>query len=285
MTWRTVLTVFRKEARDSLRDRRSLAAALLYSFLGPLLVAVALAAPARSPDDDAPAVAAAEPAAVEQADPATAESRAGRALTILPVYLLLAAFVGGMSVAIDTTAGERERLSLEALLIHPVPRQALAWGKFLAAALVNFGVVVLTLAAALGVLGLERLDGPPELGVRKVGAILVLLLPLALFGPAVEMLAALFARSYKEAQTYLSLLIMVPMLPGMLLAFGSFEVAPWMRWAPVLGHQIMITDLLAGGDAGVASSVGLGAATLLAAAAAVVTTGRLLQHERVVLAR
>ena len=64
---------------------------------------------------------------------------------------------------------------------------------------------------------------------------LALLLPLALLAPALQMLLALFARSFKEAQTQLSLLLLLPMIPGLMLSFQSFEPKPWMGAVPILG--------------------------------------------------
>lgn len=225
---------------------------------------------------------------VADIDLSTAASRASFALGTFPIFLLMGAFIGGMSVAIDTTAGERERGSLETLLVHAVPRMDLAVGKWMAATVFNLLTVVLTLTLSFLVLRwdrLEKMDIPVALSVEDTLRFLVLLLPLALLAPALQMLIALFARSFKEAQMQLSLLTLLPMIPGMMLSLQALEPKPWMRVVPILAEQVLIGDLLRGEaiPAGVqALSAG---ATLAVAAICLLVTARLFSHERIVLGR
>ena len=204
---------------------------------------------------------------------------------MLPIFLMMAAFVGGMSTAIDVTAGERERGSLESLLLFPVSRVALAGGKWMAAVVVNLLVVVATLVVSVAVLRSPKLDG---LGFRfaddfgSLALWLAILLPLTLLGPALQMAVALFSRSFKEAQTYLSLLVMAPALPGLVFAFRSVEIESWMRWTPIVGQQIALEDALRGEALAWASHLGLLAVTCLLAFACVALVSRLLDHEKLV---
>lgn len=229
-----------------------------------------------------------QPVRVADVDLSTAASRAAFALGTFPIFLLMAAFIGGMNVAIDTTAGERERGSLETLLVHAVPRMDLAVGKWMAATVFNLLTVVLTLILSFLVLRwdrLEKMDIPVALSVEDALRFLLLLLPLALLAPALQMLIALFARSFKEAQTQLSLLILLPMIPGMMLSLQTLEPKPWMKMVPILAEQVLIGDLLRGEaiPAGVqALSAGV---TLAVAAVCLITTARLFSHERIVLGR
>ena len=228
------------------------------------------------------------PVRLSAVDLSTAASRAAFALASFPIFLLMAAFIGGMNVAIDTTAGERERGSLETLLVHAVPRVDLVLGKWMAAVAFNLAAVLLTLLFSFLVLrwdGLEGMDIPVALSVRDALRLLVLLLPLALLAPALQMLIALFARSFKEAQTQLSLLMFLPMIPGLLLSFQSFEPKPWMHGVPILAEQVLMRDLLYGkviAPSALALTVG---ATLALAAVCLGATSRLLRHERIVLGR
>ncbi len=225
------------------------------------------------------------PLEVELVDVSTPVSRAAVALAMLPIFLMVAAFVGGMNVAIDVTAGERERRSMESLLLHPASRLSLAAGKWLAATAVNLVAVILTVAVSWWVLRSDLLD---ELGVdlafgagRGV-AVAALLLPVVLLAPALQLVIGLFCRSYKEAQTYLSLLLFVPMLPGFFFAFGTVRESAWMETVPLLGQQLLLSRLVRG-DALEAGAVALlAAATLLAASLGVLCAGRLLDHERMV---
>lgn len=229
-----------------------------------------------------------QPVDVAQLDLSSAASRAALALGSFPIFLLMSAFIGGMSVAIDTTAGERERGSLETLLVHAVPRMDLVVGKWMAAVAFNLLAVVLTLLFSFLVLRwdrLQRMDLPVALSVEDALRLLALLLPLALLAPALQMLIALFARSFKEAQTQLSLLMLVPTIPGLLLSFQSFEPTPWMRAVPILGELVVMGDLLRGKAIDPTTLAMTAAATLALTVFCIVVTSRLLQHERIVLGR
>jgi sodium transport system permease protein len=229
-----------------------------------------------------------QPVKVSQIDLSSAASRAALALGSFPIFLLMSAFIGGMNVAIDTTAGERERGSLETLLVHAVPRMDLVAGKWMAAVLFNLLAVVLTLFFSFLVLRwdkLQRMDLPVAMSVEDALRFLMLLVPLALLVPALQMLIALFARSFKEAQTQLSLLMFLPMIPGLLLSFQSFEPKPWMRIVPILGEQVVMGDLLRGQTIDPAGLALTAAATLALAGGCLVATARMLQKERIVLGR
>jgi sodium transport system permease protein len=229
-----------------------------------------------------------QPVRLSQIDLSSAASRAALALGSFPIFLLMSAFIGGMSVAIDTTAGERERGSLETLLVHAVPRLDLVVGKWMASVVFNLLAVVLTLFFSFLVLRwdrLQRMDLPVAMSVEDALRFLALLLPLALLVPALQMLIALFARSFKEAQTQLSLLMFIPMIPGMLLSFQSFEPKPWMRVVPIFGEQILMGDLLSGKTIDPATLALTVATTLALTVVCIVATARMLQHERIVLGR
>lgn len=226
---------------------------------------------------------AATPLDVQDRDLATAEARAGAALATLPIFLLLAAFVSSMNVAIDVTAGERERRTLEALLAQPVARGDLAVGKWLAASTLAVVGTAATLLVAQALLRSERiqaLDLPLGFDRGDLLALLAVLLPLALLAPAAQMLMALFAHSFREAQTHLSLLLFAPMLPGFLFAFGALEAAEWMGAVPVLGHQLLVAAVLRGEPPGALMVFALGAASLLGTSAALFGLARLFGQER-----
>jgi len=224
----------------------------------------------------------ARPLEVERRDLSTPASRAATALAMVPIFLLMATFIGGMNVAIDVTAGERERGSLEPLLLPATPRSALATGKWLAAVVPNLLVVAATLAVTVAVVRSPRLGG---LGLRfgdeAVAGVALALLPLALMGPALQMLASLFSTSYKEAQTYLSLLVMLPALPGFLFVFRDLEPTAWMRWTPILGHQVAVGDLLRGVPPAALDQMLLAASTLTLALACLAGVTAVLGRERV----
>jgi sodium transport system permease protein len=189
------------------------------------------------------------PLRVEDVDVSTERARAAVALSVLPVFLLVSTFVMGMSVAIDTTAGERERRSLEPLLLTGAPPLAIGAGKWAATAVLNVAGLVLTLACATLILTRVPLE---DLGVRldSVGAlsvgVLVVGVPLALLAAALEVAAATRARTFKEGQTYLSMLLFLPMFVGMFSAFSHARPAAWRLAVPVLGQQQLLAAVLRG---------------------------------------
>jgi sodium transport system permease protein len=227
----------------------------------------------------------ASPIRVIENDLSTPAGRAATVLATLPIFLLLSAFVGGMGVASDLTAGERERGSLETLLLHPIPRGTLVVGKWAAVSLISLATVTLTLWTSRIVLAhprVQALDVPVGLSAVEAAEMWLVLAPLALLAASVQLLIALFSKTYKEAQTQLSMFIFLPMIPGFLFAFGSLEAMPWMSWLPMLGQHVVISDMLRGQPSPLPSVAGLTAVTLTAAALTLAVTARLLDRESIV---
>jgi len=232
--------------------------------------------------------AAMQPIALEQIEVSTAQQRAAQILTFIPMFIMVAGFVGGMQIATDSTAGERERGSLEPLLVNPAPRVALVAGKWMAAALAAIVSVCLTtlLCAVLTrMLTLEDIGLRLQIGVEHLGPILLAVAPLCLFTAALQAAVATLARSFKEAQTYMGVLILAPMLPGILSALYPLGKAPWMSAVPMLGPYVLLTDII-GGQPPDAAAFAASAATCLAASALLIriTTG-LFRSERIIFGR
>ncbi len=121
-----------------------------------------------------------------------------------------------------------------------------------------------------------------DVGTVEVVAILAGTVPLAFLAAGVQLLVSTFARSFKEAQTYVSLLIFIPMIPGFIASVSSLPTEPWMAAVPSLGQQILLTQVLGGEHPGVAPFLVAGGASMLLGLLCVVLTGRLFQHERIV---
>lgn len=220
----------------------------------------------------------ASPLVVGKRDQSTPQSRAGQMLSILPYFFVLAIYIGSMYLAIDLTAGERERQSLEPLFANPVARWRILLGKLGAIGAYSLASLVLT-AVAFSVAGrflpAEKLGMSFDLGPRFIGAVILLELPLIAVFAVLETLVAAFAKSYREAQTYLSLLMIVPALPSVVMAFMPIKPAHWMYAVPLLGQQIGVSDLLRGNavsaaDVGVALVCGFATALVLGLVTAVV---------------
>ena len=189
------------------------------------------------------------PLVAEDRDQATPQSRSALMFSILPYFFVLTVFLGGMYMAIDTTAGERERQSLEPLLVNPVGRGTILSGKL--AATVSFALTSLLLSiVAFAVVGrflpVEKLDVVLDLGPRFGAFVLLLMLPLAVLLATLQTLVSAFAKSYREAQTYLSILMLLPVIPSLLLAVVPVRAQLWMYAVPLLGQQLGIMDLVRG---------------------------------------
>jgi sodium transport system permease protein len=228
------------------------------------------------------------PLQIEDVDVASAQQRAGQILAFIPLFIILAAFTGGMAIATDSTAGERERGSLEPLLVNPVPRGALVSGKWLAAAFAASLTVGLTTLLSVGmprVLPLEEMNIRFRLGPEQVGGILAAVLPMCLFISALQACIATLARSFKEAQSYMGLLIVVPMVPGILAALYPIGNQSWMYGVPVLGTQVLLTNVLGGRTPAAASFLTSALVSALAAIVLVRVTTRLFRSERIIFGR
>jgi sodium transport system permease protein len=192
----------------------------------------------------------ASPVVIDERDQSTPRSRAGLLFSILPYFFVLTAFIGGMYLAIDLTAGERERQSLEPLFVNPVAPWRILLGKI--GAICLFAVSSLLIcAAAFTVAGhfmpTEKLGMELGLDPAFILKVLVLMLPLVLLIAALQTLVAAFSKSYREAQTYLGILMLVPVLPSVLLSVMPVKTAAWMYAVPLLSQQVGITELLMGG--------------------------------------
>ena len=233
-----------------------------------------------------PAVA--RPLQVETVDMATRRERAASLFMVVPFALLMTVFIGGLQIAIDSTAGERERQTLEPLLARPVEHIAVVGGKWLASIAFSWASVGLT--AALLMLSLEysplaQLGVRADLGVRGMAVLLAAVLPLAPLVSAVQMAVATLARSYKEAQSYVSLLMLLPALPMVLMADPSTTQPAWQAGVPVVGQFMLVSDVLEGSAVSL-PALGIPALVSLAGAAgALALTARLFRSERVVFGR
>lgn len=191
----------------------------------------------------------ATPVIVSKRDQSTPQSRAAMLLSIMPYFFLFAIYIGGMYLAIDLTAGERERQSLEPLFANPVARWRILLGKLGAICAFSLASLVLTAIAfviAGHFLPTAKLGMSFNLGAPFVAQSILLELPLIALFAILETLVAAFAKSYREAQTYLGLLMIIPILPSLLMTIMPVKQAPWMYAVPLLGQQIGITELLRG---------------------------------------
>lgn len=222
------------------------------------------------------------PISVQEIDVSTPSSRSVVVLNALTYLVILSMLAGGLYLAVDATAGERERGSLEVLLTTPVPREHLIFGKILAAAaymLISLVLTVSTFSVAMSFVGLEQLGVTANLGPRAALTMIACCAPLILFGASYLSIIAGFAKSYREAQTYLGLVITVPTLPLMFAGLLGLQPKLPLMFVPFLSQHLLMTTVVRAEPivplyvvVSVASTLALGALLMYAA-------GRLYRRE------
>jgi sodium transport system permease protein len=241
------LIVARKEIRDHLRDTRSLVSSTFYALMGPLVVGMVSIA-------------------------VRGEKSSAVLLSMASVFALVATFAGGMNVAMDSIAGERERRSLLPLLMNPILRRDVILGKWLAISSFALAGVILNLLGFAIVVGFS---------FTLLIAVTLALIPLVLFAASVELLISTWCRNIKEAHTYLSLVVFLPMGIGMFLVFFPHVASVWL-WLPVAGQQLLIDLLTKGAQVSLLSSLALSLITVSSAAALLLAAAKLLHRDEFV---
>jgi sodium transport system permease protein len=223
------------------------------------------------------------PVVVQDIDVSTPAGRSVLILGTLSYLILLTTLMGGLYLAIDATAGERERGSLEPLLTVPVRREWLIFGKILAACaymILSLVLSVTAFAIVLRFVGLERLGMSVNFGPKVALAVVAICLPLIPLGAALMTVVAAFTRTYREAQTWLGFVLLVPTLPLMLVNVTGMRPSATRMLVPSLSQHFLITSLLRG-DALPPAWIVLSAAVSLALGALLsVLAGRLYTRER-----
>ncbi|HEY3554183.1 MAG TPA: ABC transporter permease [Casimicrobiaceae bacterium] len=191
----------------------------------------------------------ANPLRIESADLATPQQSGALVLFLVAYYGLFAALMGGMAVALDTTAGERERQSLEPLLTTPARPIEIVVGKWLAVVAFDALVVTLTLTGFYLTLAFAPLPpvGVPFLfGAREFGRFAVVLVPMILILPAILLYVGSRARAYREAQANVSVLLFVVSLIPLVQLFMQRKEPPWLMFVPVSAQYSLLNTSLRG---------------------------------------
>jgi sodium transport system permease protein len=231
--------------------------------------------------------AALSPVQVQRYDTGTTAARSAGLIGGILGFLFFPAFICGLSAAVDSTAGERERRSLEVLMAQPVRTWELVTGKWLAAAALAIVGITLELMLAHAILSWMPLE---EIGMSwrvSWGRLLLVCLasvPLSLFAAGMQIAVAMNARSFKEAQSVLSIVMLVPMLPGLAVSMLELKTASWMYLVPMLSNQTLLRETAKGGDIGLLPFVLTFLCSALAAWAAVAFAAWRMKSERYVLA-
>jgi sodium transport system permease protein len=189
----------------------------------------------------------ASPVMLKDVDLSTPKSRAILAVIFLPYVLMITAFTGATHLAMDTTAGEKERKSLEPLLINPVPRWQIMTGKMLtttAFAMASLALTLVSFRVVLPYMPVGAFGMDLTLGLMTLLRILLVVAPVAILAAALLTLLASFAKSYREAQSYMGLVILIPMIPSLIFMANPIRAESWMMMVPLFSQNILIGEII-----------------------------------------
>jgi sodium transport system permease protein len=191
--------------------------------------------------------------------------------------------MGGLYLAIDVTAGERERGSLESLLCLPVDRASLVLGKLGATVLFMLMALSITLTAlviSMRFLPLEKLGMSSNFGPLVGLKIAGIMLPMSVFGAALLFVVGSFTRTYREAQTWLGAILAIPTLPILFASVANVRPSTLLMTIPSLSQHLIATNLLRGDAVAPIHVLVSITSTLLMGSVLILVATRLYQREK-----
>lgn len=184
---------------------------------------------------------------IDEVDVSTPSGRSGILLGMMSYFFIFAMLIGGMYLAIDSTAGERERGSLEPLLALPVTRDQLMIGKIMATCSfmsLSLALSIASFAIAILFLPLQKLGMTANFGPLPAIGAFFMLVPFTLLGASLMTLVASFTKSYKEAQTWVSAVLFAPTLPIMVVSILQVRPKFEFMFVPSLSQHLLLVDLV-----------------------------------------
>lgn len=204
---------------------------------------------------------------------------------ILGVYLMMAAFMSGLSIAIDSSAGERERNVLEMLLCQPVSTLKIVLAKLFCSSTISIIAIILMLiltSVAMNFVDLTKIGATFSIDPYTFITLLLLLIPVCFLASSLQLLFAFQAKSFKEAQSTVTMLIMVPSFIPFALMMMDDKPA-WVDWMPISGQSLIMEDVFKGLPVDLGALVVTSGATLALTVVLVLTLAKKLTSEKVVM--
>ncbi|MEZ9536573.1 ABC transporter permease [Shewanella sp. 10N.286.51.B8] len=224
-----------------------------------------------------------QPVKVVVEDQATPDSKGGFILGIAIFTMIYSVFISGMNLAIDTSAGERERNSLALLLSHPISTRQLVLGKIIAVtcfALLGLILILIVSKFAYTFVPWQQLGFSVTISPDFMALMLLIGIPLAIMAATLQLFVSFMAKSFKEAQSYLTMVLFVPLALSMA---ASYNIAPdVLEWLPVSGQQQALMAFIKGREVPMLQLLVSSAATIVISIALALGLERLLKSEKVV---
>ncbi|MDB5961002.1 MAG: hypothetical protein JWP59_2296, partial [Massilia sp.] len=189
------------------------------------------------------------PVMVQRYDTGSTAARSAGLIGSVLGLLFFPAFLCGLSAAIDSTAGERERRSLEVLMSQPAHAWELVLGKWFTASTFSLIGVIVGLFFAHAILSwlpLEEIGMAWRVSAADLALVCLVSVPLSLFAGAFQVAVAMNAKSFKEAQSTLSFLMLLPVVPGVVVSMLELKTALWMYAVPILANQTLLREIAKG---------------------------------------
>ena len=224
-----------------------------------------------------------QPIKLNVEDEATPDSKAGMILGLAIMTMIYAVFISGMNLAIDTSAGERERNSLALLLSHPVSTWEIVIAKIAAVTVFAMVGLVLTLIVskfAYAFVPWQELGFAVSLNINFILMMIIVGLPVAIMAACLQLFVSFMAKSFKEAQSYITIVLMVPMMLAMA---ASYNIAPeTIQWLPVSGQLQALIEFIKGRELPMMQLAVSSALTLAIALGLAVGMQKSLKSEKIV---
>lgn len=236
----TLRLILDEASQDGQKDRRQLRA--LLSAYERQVGSLRLLARGVHPD-------VMDPIALEVQDLSTPTARGVMILGMVPYFLIFSILMGAFNQAIDTTAGERERGSLEPLLTVPVSRSRIMIGKLLSTGVFSMAAMMISLlafAVSIGFVPLEKIGMAANFGPDVILMSALVCLPFVVVGVALLTVVAAFTKTYKEAQTYLSMVLLVPLIPVIVSVVDPVRPSEMTMLVPSLSQHLLIIEFMKG---------------------------------------
>tara|TARA_R110000744_G_scaffold373102_1_gene485127 strand:- start:1105 stop:2268 length:1164 start_codon:yes stop_codon:yes gene_type:complete len=189
-----------------------------------------------------------QPIKLLEQDTSLPSSNAVMISLILGVYLMMAAFMSGLPVAIDSSAGERERNVLEMLLCQPVSTLKIVLAKLSCAssiAIISIILMLVLTSVAMNFVDLSKIGASFSIDASTFAILLLLLVPICFLAASLQLLFAFQAKSFKEAQSTVTMLIMAPSFIPFALMMMDDKPA-WVEWMPISGQSLLMEDVFKG---------------------------------------
>ncbi|WP_144211820.1 ABC transporter permease [Shewanella donghaensis] len=224
-----------------------------------------------------------QPIKVVVEDQATPDSKGGFILGIAIFTMIYSVFISGMNLAIDTSAGERERNSLALLLSHPISTRQLVMGKIIAVtcfALLGLILILIVSKIAYAFVPWQQLGFSVTISPDFMALMLLIGTPLAIMAATLQLFVSFMAKSFKEAQSYLTMVLFVPLALSMA---ASYNIAPdILEWLPVSGQQQALMAFIKGREIPMLQLLASSSATIVLSIVLALGLERLLKSEKVV---